>query len=87
MPWKTKLRSYDSIFTSTKQTPMPKVVGSKLEEIMSDDTREAVEKILIKQATMTLWEEVAELKKEIANLKSDVLTLEAWCYGGEIEDA
>ena len=36
---------------------------------MSDDTREAVEKILIKQATMSLCEEVAELKREVANLK------------------
>jgi hypothetical protein len=49
---------------------MPKLIGSKLEKIMSDDTREAVEKILIKQATMTLRDEVAELKQEVANLKN-----------------
>jgi hypothetical protein len=37
---------------------------------VSDAIREAVEKLLIKEATVTLCKEVAELKQEVVNLKA-----------------
>lgn len=35
------------------------------------------------EALMALLKEVTKLKQEVIDLKTDVLLLETWCYGGD----